>query len=113
MVGGALVNSIKIKSGGGDYNVNFFESLKEISNTINHKNNFFIIDKFVFDNFNLINKKFEKNIVSVFKPDEKIKTLKIIEEISLNNKWIKEKEIKYQISFYGNCEYSKYLKHLI
>ncbi len=84
MVGGALVNSIKIKSGGGDYNVNFFESLKEISNTINHKNNFFIIDKFVFDNFNLINKKFEKNIVSVFKPDEKIKTLKIIEEISLN-----------------------------
>ncbi len=36
-----------------------------------------------------------------------------IEEISLNNKWIKEKEIKNQISFYGNCEYSKYLKHLI
>ena len=32
-----------------------------------------------------------------------------IEEISLNNKWIKEKEIKNQISFYGNCEYSKYL----
>ncbi|MDC2987328.1 glucose-1-phosphate thymidylyltransferase RfbA [Candidatus Pelagibacter bacterium] len=36
-----------------------------------------------------------------------------IEEISFNNKWIKEKEIKNQISFYGNCEYSKYLKHLI
>ena len=36
-----------------------------------------------------------------------------IEEISLNNKWIKEKEIKNQISFYGNCEYSKYLKHLV
>ena len=36
-----------------------------------------------------------------------------IEEISLNNNWIKEKEIKNQISFYGNCEYSKYLKHLI
>ena len=36
-----------------------------------------------------------------------------IEEISLNNKWIKEKEIKNQVSFYGNCEYSKYLKHLI
>ena len=36
-----------------------------------------------------------------------------IEEISLNNKWIKEKEIKNQISFYGNCEYSKYLKNLI
>jgi glucose-1-phosphate thymidylyltransferase len=36
-----------------------------------------------------------------------------IEEISLNNKWIKDNEIKKQISFYGNCEYSKYLKNLI
>ena len=36
-----------------------------------------------------------------------------IEEISLNNKWIQNKEIKTQISFYGNCEYSKYLKNLI
>ena len=36
-----------------------------------------------------------------------------IEEISLNNKWIKINELKNQISFYGNCDYSKYLKHLI
>ena len=36
-----------------------------------------------------------------------------IEEISLNNKWIDKKEIKNQIIFYGNCDYSKYLKNLI
>ena len=36
-----------------------------------------------------------------------------IEEISLKNNWIKNKEIKSQIIFYGNCEYSKYLKNLI
>ena len=36
-----------------------------------------------------------------------------IEEIALNNKWIQKKEIKSQISFYGNCQYSKYLKSLI
>ena len=36
-----------------------------------------------------------------------------LEEVSLNNKWIKPNDIKKQISFYGNCEYSKYLKKLI
>ena len=36
-----------------------------------------------------------------------------IEEIALMNKWISEKEIKNSIKFYGNCEYSKYLKKLI
>ena len=36
-----------------------------------------------------------------------------IEEISLNNKWIDKKEVKNQIIFYGNCDYSKYLKNLI
>ena len=36
-----------------------------------------------------------------------------IEEISLQNKWIKKKEILDSIKFYGNCEYSKYLKTLI
>jgi len=36
-----------------------------------------------------------------------------IEEIALMNKWISEKEIKNSINFYGNCEYSKYLKRLI
>jgi len=36
-----------------------------------------------------------------------------IEEISLNNKWIDKKDLKNQIVFYGNCDYSKYLKNLI
>ena len=36
-----------------------------------------------------------------------------IEEISLLNKWIKKNDIKKSIKFYGNCEYSKYLKKLI
>ena len=36
-----------------------------------------------------------------------------IEEIALNNKWIGKKEINKSIKFYGNCNYSKYLKNLI
>jgi len=36
-----------------------------------------------------------------------------IEEIALSNSWIKKKEIYNQIKFYGNCEYSSYLKDLI
>ena len=36
-----------------------------------------------------------------------------LEEIALLNKWIKKKEIINAIKFYGNCEYSKYLKKLI
>ena len=35
-----------------------------------------------------------------------------IEEIALGNKWIKKKEINRQIKFYGNCQYSDYLKRL-
>ncbi len=81
MVGGALVNPIKIKSGGGDYNIEFFESIKDISATINNENNFFIIDKFIYDNFKLVNKKCEKNIVTILKPNEKIKTLETVEKV--------------------------------
>ena len=46
---------------------------------------------------------------------EKRQGLKIacLEEIALNNKWISKNIIKKQINFYGNCEYSKYLKKLI
>ena len=46
---------------------------------------------------------------------EKRQGLKIacLEEIALNNKWISENIIKKQINFYGNCEYSSYLKKLI
>tara|TARA_B100000900_G_scaffold174270_1_gene147856 strand:+ start:158 stop:1027 length:870 start_codon:yes stop_codon:yes gene_type:complete len=36
-----------------------------------------------------------------------------LEEIALNNKWIGSREIKNAISFYGNCEYSNYLKKLL
>jgi len=36
-----------------------------------------------------------------------------LEEISLLNKWIGKKEISNQIKFYGNCQYSTYLKKLL
>ncbi len=36
-----------------------------------------------------------------------------IEEIALLNGWIKKKDINNQIKFYGNCEYSNYLRKLI
>ena len=36
-----------------------------------------------------------------------------LEEIAYQNKWIKKKEILNSIKFYGNCEYSKYLKKII
>ncbi|MDB3888095.1 sugar phosphate nucleotidyltransferase [Candidatus Pelagibacter sp.] len=36
-----------------------------------------------------------------------------LEEISYNNKWIGKKEIKNSIKFYGNCEYSNYLRKLL
>ena len=36
-----------------------------------------------------------------------------LEEISLNNKWINKKIVKQSIKFYGNCEYSNYLKKII
>ena len=46
---------------------------------------------------------------------EKRQGLKIacLEEIALLNKWIEKKDVKNAISFYGNCDYSKYLKSLI
>ena len=36
-----------------------------------------------------------------------------LEEIALLNKWINKKDILDSIKFYGNCEYSSYLKKLI
>ncbi len=36
-----------------------------------------------------------------------------LEEIALNNKWIKKRDVLKAIKFYGNCEYSKYLKKII
>jgi glucose-1-phosphate thymidylyltransferase len=61
------------------------------------------------------------NIESLFETSqfissiEKRQGLKIacLEEIALNNKWINNSIIKKQINFYGNCNYSTYLKKLI
>ena len=36
-----------------------------------------------------------------------------LEEIALLNNWINNKDIQSAIKFYGNCEYSSYLKKLI
>ena len=46
---------------------------------------------------------------------EKRQGLKIacLEEIAFFNKWIDKKKINKAISFYGNCDYSKYLKNLV
>ena len=46
---------------------------------------------------------------------EKRQGLKIacIEEIALEKKWIKKKNIEERIKFYGKCEYSNYLKELV
>jgi glucose-1-phosphate thymidylyltransferase len=46
---------------------------------------------------------------------EKRQGIKIscLEEIAFNNKWISKSIIKKQIKFYGNCNYSKYLKKII
>ena len=46
---------------------------------------------------------------------EKVQGVKIacLEEISLIKKWINKNTIKHNIKFYGNCEYSEYLKKII
>lgn len=36
-----------------------------------------------------------------------------LEEIALLKKWINKKDILNAIKFYGECEYSRYLKRLI
>ncbi len=52
------------------------------------------------------------NFVSAIESRQGLK-IACLEEIALNNSWIKEKDIKNSISFYGKCDYSKYLKSLI
>ena len=52
------------------------------------------------------------NFVSVIENRQGFK-IACIEEIALNNKWIKRKDIVQSIKFYGKCEYSDYLKKLI
>ena len=36
-----------------------------------------------------------------------------LEEIALNYNWIKKRQLKNAIKFYGNCDYSNYLRKLI
>ena len=52
------------------------------------------------------------NFVSAIENQQGFK-IACLEEISLNNKWITKKEIKNSINFYGNCQYSNYLKKMI
>ena len=52
------------------------------------------------------------NFVSAIENRQGLK-IACLEEISLNNKWTNKKNIRKSIKFYGNCEYSSYLKKLI
>ncbi len=52
------------------------------------------------------------NFVSAIENQQGFK-IACLEEIALNNKWIKKRDILNAIKFYGNCEYSKYLKKII
>ena len=55
------------------------------------------------------------NVTNYVKSVEKVQGIKIacLEEISLLKKWINKSKIKENIKFYGNCEYSSYLKSII
>jgi glucose-1-phosphate thymidylyltransferase len=54
------------------------------------------------------------NVSSFVESIEKVQGIKIacLEEISLSKKWINKKTILKNLKFYGNCEYSKYLKKI-
>ncbi len=52
------------------------------------------------------------NFVSAIENRQGLK-IACLEEVSLNNNWIGKKEINKAIKFYGNCNYSSYLKKLI
>jgi len=52
------------------------------------------------------------NFVSAIENQQGFK-IACLEEIALNNKWIKKGDVVKAIKFYGNCEYSKYLKKII
>ena len=52
------------------------------------------------------------NFVSAIENQQGFK-IACLEEISLNNGWIKKSQIKKSIKFYGNCNYSNYLKKII
>ena len=52
------------------------------------------------------------NFVSAIENQQGFK-IACLEEISLNNGWIKKSDIRKSIKFYGNCNYSNYLKKII
>ena len=52
------------------------------------------------------------NFISAIENRQGLK-IACIEEIALKNKWINKIDIINSIKFYGNCEYSKYLKSII
>ena len=51
------------------------------------------------------------NFVSAIENRQGLK-IACLEEIAFNNRWIRKKEINQSIKFYGNCDYSNYLKKL-
>ena len=55
------------------------------------------------------------NVTNYVRSVEKVQGIKIacLEEISLLKNWINKKRITENIKFYGNCEYSSYLKKII
>jgi glucose-1-phosphate thymidylyltransferase len=54
------------------------------------------------------------NVSAFVQSVEKVQSIKIacLEEIALSKKWINKKTVLDNISFYGNCDYSNYLKKL-
>ena len=52
------------------------------------------------------------NFVSAIENRQGLK-IACLEEIALNQNWIKKSDILKSIKFYGNCNYSHYLKKLI
>jgi len=52
------------------------------------------------------------NFISAIENRQGLK-IACLEEIALNNNWINRKHLKDAMNFYGNCDYSKYLKSLI
>ena len=52
------------------------------------------------------------NFISTIEERQGLK-IACLEEIALNKKWINTKDIKNSINFYGNCNYSDYLRSLI
>ena len=52
------------------------------------------------------------NFVSAIENRQGLK-IACLEEIAFNNHWINKKNIKEAINFYGNCNYSKYLKKFL